>query len=65
MKLRGYIVSPKMYPLRQVTYDDDFTSRGDYVMTFKQPPSWKTTLNDTKLNKSNKAKLKCLKVEVI
>ena len=40
MKLRGYIACPKIYLLIYVTWDDDATSRDNYIMMSKQPPSW-------------------------
>ena len=39
-KLKGYIVRPKIYLLIYVTWDDDVTSRGKYIMMSKQPQSW-------------------------
>ena len=40
MKLTGYIVCPKIYLFKYVTWDDDVISRDNYIMMSKQPPSW-------------------------
>ena len=40
MKLRGYIVCPKIYLLIYVTWDDDVKSRDNDIMMSKQPLSW-------------------------
>ncbi len=36
----GCIVCPKLFLLVYVTWDGDLTSRDNYIMMSKQPPSW-------------------------
>ncbi len=40
MKLTGCIVCPNIFLLVYVTWDDDDTSRDNYIMMSKQPASW-------------------------
>ena len=57
IKLTGYIVCPKIYLFIYVTCGDDVTSRDNYIMMSKQPPSWIHHLGFQNFSKTSEKKI--------